>query len=87
MTPEEIFVVAIIVTPGVVAVAALAVSFYREIVANRQKEPEITIEKHRRIVTISELNSKELEKVIHDMEKIKLQILSMQREGHASNEC
>ncbi|MGB0386040.1 MAG: hypothetical protein ACPGWR_14635 [Ardenticatenaceae bacterium] len=83
MTVQAIFAVGVIVMPGVVAVAALAVSFYREIAANRQKEPEIVIKRGPRPVAISQLNSKELEKLIHDMEQIKLQILSLETEAHA----
>ena len=87
MTPEQTLVVmavGIIVMAPVAAVGALLISFYQDIMAIRQKEPEIVIKRGPRTVAISDLTSQELEKIIHDMEQIKLQILSTQTGGQAS---
>ena len=50
------------------------ISFYQDIMAIRQKEPEIVIKRGPRTVAISDLTSKELEKIIHDMEQSNLRI-------------
>lgn len=87
MTPEQILVVMAIVVIGwapLFSVGAVAYAFYQDIVANRQKEPEIVIKRGPHTVAISDLTSKELEKITHDLEQIKLQILNTQTGGQAS---
>ena len=87
MTPEQTLVVmavGIIVMAPVISVGAVAIAFYQDIVAIRQKEPEIVIKRGPRTVAISDLTSQEVEKLIQDMEQIKQQMLSTQTGGQAS---